>query len=341
MGSGWLTSGSPCPRAAFRIGDDGNLAVRPSQANDALDLIADGDPRRLVSTIVKKLHTSSLTAKLMAKLMGDTFAPSLPRTVNQQTLDKKLTGTVVATRGHQFRGFSLQDPTASQTRNGNAEKSFGVMHMERVVRYRPPSRAKDGGVLATINVPAELQNLFDKTPLRNDEDPKPYWDFLARFAQDIKPSDTIDWLWLKDVVDQSWEIAGFRRIKAALLDAGRRGAVAEIFSPVGKAAGHDVTFYGACDEARKRADEWCDPKSRKQVETRLNKCGLDSDAITAMSFSMQVTALEAVERMLAALEFRRNSTLNEIENRRQRVGAMLRQGSDQIIDVASSSSSSG
>ena len=204
----------------------------------------------------------------------------------------------------------------------------------RVERYRPVARIEHGEALANHDLPTELRSLFQKTPLLSHEDPQPYWALLRLFAQEIKPGDTIEWLWLKDILDQSWEIIRLHLIKAALIDVGKRAAIAEIFAP-----GWDYTgpvFYRARDEALKLADEWFNTKSRSETESRLQKYGLDADSITAVSFSMQASKLEAVERMLAELEFRRNNTLREYEARRERLGRMLRQASDTIINAESS-----
>lgn len=177
-------------------------------------------------------------------------------------------------------------------------------------RFSPARKEIDGEVLTKTNLPAELQRLFAKTPLLHHEDPKLYWELWSRIEQDIQPSDTIAWLFCKDIVDLSWEIVGVRRLKAALLDAGRRGAVAEIFGPVGKfSSSSAVGFQSRWDCARDRSDEWFDPKNKQKVASLLNKYGLDEDSITAMSFSTQVAACEALERIAAALEFRRNNAL--------------------------------
>jgi hypothetical protein len=109
----------------------------------------------------------------------------------------------------------------TERQSGTAGQNTWGMHMGHVAQYRPWPDVKDGEVLGVINLPTELRSIFDQTPLLSHEDPKAYWVLLSRFAQEIRPSDTIEWLWLKDIADQSWEIIGLRHIKAALLDAGR------------------------------------------------------------------------------------------------------------------------
>ena len=55
-------------------------------------------------------------------------------------------------------------------------------------------------------------------------------------------------------------------------------------------------------------------------------------SITATSFDAAVDKLEAIERMLASVEYRRNNALQEIERRRNALGRALRQTSDRIIE---------
>jgi hypothetical protein len=199
--------------------------------------------------------------------------------------------------------------------------------MGQVERYRASIDPRD-----VLDIPAEIKPLFDKTPLLSHEDPQPYWACFRRLIQEVKPSDTIEWLWLKDIADQSWEIIALRRIKAAISDAGKRAAVVEMLGPVGEAAPQDMIIRNAWDQARERADKCFDSKSEKEIESRLTKQGLNADSVSAVSFSRQVGVFEAVERMLAALEFRRNNALREIEQRRERLGRLIRQESDNIID---------
>jgi len=203
-----------------------------------------------------------------------------------------------------------------------------------IERYRRCSRSPQREISANIKVPAELQTLFDKTPLLNLEDPRFYRAFLSRLAQEIRPSDTVEWLWLKDIADQTWQISHYRRIVAALIDVGQREAIAEIFATAGSAS----NVYEK-REARELADKWFDTKTKKEVETALKKYGLDADSIVAVSFSKRSAVLETAERLSAAAEIRRNNTLREIEDRRQRLGHALRQATGKIIEAELSISS--
>src|SRR5262249_53632157 len=78
------------------------------------------------------------------------------------------------------------------------------------------SKQKNGNALA--HVPTEIYNLLGKPPLLASEDPTRYEALLAALAHDVKPNDFIEWLWIKDTADLTWEIIRYRRINAALID---------------------------------------------------------------------------------------------------------------------------
>jgi ABC-type phosphate/phosphonate transport system ATPase subunit len=88
----------------------------------------------------------------------------------------------------------------------------------------------------------------------------------------------------------------------------------------------------ARDEAQRLANEWStDITTREKVDANLKAQGLDADAIMAESFVGAIDKLEALERMMASAERRRNDALREIERRRSAIARALRQSSDQII----------
>ena len=51
---------------------------------------------------------------------------------------------------------------------------------------------------------------------------------LKRFAECVEPRNVMEWLWIKDIVDLSWEIARLRRYRALLIESKRESKNAEI-----------------------------------------------------------------------------------------------------------------
>ena len=87
------------------------------------------------------------------------------------------------------------------------------------------------------------------------------------------------------------------------------------------------------DEANKLANDFIANANTKEKRDKWLKAhGVNAESITATSFDAAVDELEAIERMLASVEYRRNNALHEIERRRNALGRALRQTSDRIIE---------
>ena len=75
-----------------------------------------------------------------------------------------------------------------------------------------------------------------------------------------------------------------------------------------------------------------DPKTKEEVDATVKAQGLDADTLVAESFVAALGPLEAIERMLASAEHRRNNALREIERRRSALGRALHEASNKIIE---------
>jgi hypothetical protein len=72
--------------------------------------------------------------------------------------------------------------------------------------------------LIQSSVPTAISDLLADPPLLSNEDPDQYRALVHEFARAVNPNDVIEWLWLKDVADLTWDILRYRRIKAAYID---------------------------------------------------------------------------------------------------------------------------
>jgi hypothetical protein len=67
-------------------------------------------------------------------------------------------------------------------------------------------------------IPNDIAALFGYAPTLKTEDDEIYWNCMERFVKCVEPQDVIEWLWVKDVVDLSWEILRLRRLKIDLIE---------------------------------------------------------------------------------------------------------------------------
>jgi uncharacterized protein YdcH (DUF465 family) len=154
-------------------------------------------------------------------------------------------------------------------------------------------------------VPPEVQALFGDPPLMRGEDVGLYNKLMAQFTKLIEPTDMIEWWWVKDITDHTWEIRRLRRFKVLFVELRRDGVVEsrEMFATL-------------------RADE-----DAEYVPVPVP----DSEKDSAELFMRLVDQYKSVDKMIASAELRRDRTLREIERRREHLARRVRKASDEII----------
>ena len=65
----------------------------------------------------------------------------------------------------------------------------------------------------TISVPAVLRCFADPSGLLPGEDRQDFEAIRQMMIDDIKPETNLEWLWVFDLVELSWEILRYRRLK--------------------------------------------------------------------------------------------------------------------------------
>jgi hypothetical protein len=60
--------------------------------------------------------------------------------------------------------------------------------------------------------------LFGPAPILKGEDSEAYDALFARISMDVKPTDIIEEIWIRDVADLTWEILRWRKLKIILLE---------------------------------------------------------------------------------------------------------------------------
>src|SRR5262245_18912467 len=171
------------------------------------------------------------------------------------------------------------------------------------------------------SVPPDIKALFGDPPLLSTEDPNLYWEMFDRFAGSVAPKNIIEWLWIKDIVDLSWEILRLRRYRAQHIEHERREKNADI------------------EYAREHADEGdpfaLEPPTPAQIEARRSAPRLDTEADTSnLLMSEYLDTYETVDKLLMAAELRRDRILRELDFRRERISPLLRKTSDELIDAS-------
>jgi hypothetical protein len=156
--------------------------------------------------------------------------------------------------------------------------------------------------------------LFGPPPLIEGEDAAAYDELHARVSSAIRPSDFIEEIFIRDVVDDTWTVFRFRRLQAAFLSN-------EVSDEVFK----QVSFLDELLEVT--------PEEEDRACLITQKSNIDVNKIQATVIARRLDTIERMEHWIAIAEGRRNATLREIERHRAGFARMLRERIDEIEDA--------
>jgi hypothetical protein len=161
-------------------------------------------------------------------------------------------------------------------------------------------------------------------PLFAGEDAAAYDSLLGRLSDVVKPADVIEEMWLRDLVELSWEVTRLRRTKAEFVNSSAHRGLRKLLDPLlGWKQGQDLTAQWATQ----------DPEARKLVESSLAAAGMSMNTVMAQTLAATLGEVERFERLTAAAELRRNAMLREIADYRSVFAARLQRATADIEDA--------
>jgi hypothetical protein len=179
--------------------------------------------------------------------------------------------------------------------------------------------------------PRDLGSLFAHRPLIQGEDEADYDDLLSKVTTAVAPTDVIEAMWVKDIVDLMWESQRLRRLKASLLMVARDKAIDRLSELTdGPLSGIGTGFFSGFGSGKEKGHV----QAMEERERKLMKQGFDVNAIMAQALSDRLGDVERIDRMIASADARRNKTLTEIDRRRDATTRRLRTIADDIMDAA-------
>ena len=180
------------------------------------------------------------------------------------------------------------------------------MTMQSSVRRRGrPSKNPKGASKAEES--QTLERFLGPTPLLHGEDAEGYKVFYDNIRQQIGPHDLIDEIYIRDVVDQTWEIHRLRHIRIGLMRKGQIQAVKQ------------YTDYDASPFLNSTQRDVVRDKMKSSLESALEglqKLGVSLSDINARAFKNESEALFLIDQNITRLEVRRNLIFREIERRK-------------------------
>jgi hypothetical protein len=185
-----------------------------------------------------------------------------------------------------------------------------------IVSAAPATRKASRTAVAAANLEAVLPNaaLFGPPPLLQGEDAAAYDAMLERVAGAVAPADVLEEMWVRDVVDLTWDALRMRRLKAALLTAAAQEGLMAMLVPLLGYSGADAL-----------SNQWAARESGAvlRVDALLAKAGLTRDAVTAQTLAARIDHVERIDRMIMHAEGRRAAALREIDRHRAHVALAL------------------
>ena len=177
-----------------------------------------------------------------------------------------------------------------------------------------------------IKPPKELKKFFDDPPLVGDERREDYENLFATLAMTVKPADAIEWMYLGDVVNLTWEIRRMRRIKAGMIN-----------SSLEKSRTHRLRTAAYLEELSE--DEELTEAEEEEAEEEEEEEGEaeseDPAALLAEAYCYSSNTfgyIDAIDRQTASAEMRRNSALRELAWHSEARARKLDKASREIID---------
>jgi hypothetical protein len=176
----------------------------------------------------------------------------------------------------------------------------------------------NGRALEQFQMPSEFNGFLEQSPLLPGEDLKDYEFVRQMIIDDVAPQTNIEWLWTLDLVELSWEILRYRRLKLKVLDMYREDAIQSILQRLDGANMPPEAECKVLMQTRRNAEEWRnDREAAAEIEGRLARHGFDVLSVTAEVFVQARGLFEMFDSLMQAAQSRRLTLLREINIRRE------------------------
>jgi hypothetical protein len=208
--------------------------------------------------------------------------------------------------------------------------------------------------------PASAERNFSfltRPPLLRSESEREFQQLLNALKDEIQPLGVIEEMYVAEIASIIWEILRLRRCKVTILNAAFPQALRNLlhgsswqqvpdeeeerreldYRDLQLFVGLSETQLAERERDRKVADlakRWFSSKTAKQkVSSILRSSQKDESAIEARAIRNSSTDLDWLEKMLTALEARRDRSLRRITEYRESFADRVRASADHVIDA--------
>jgi hypothetical protein len=171
---------------------------------------------------------------------------------------------------------------------------------------------------SNVAVPAELRVFSEPSCLLPGENRRDFEAIRQMMIDDVRPQTNIEWLWVLDLVELSWEILRYRCLKQRVIAAYRETAIESILLRLDGAGIPTDASEIVRLQSKQNAAQWReDSCAAAEIEKRLEQHGFDATGINAEVFIQAREQFAMFDHMLHAAQRRRIVLLREISIRRE------------------------
>ncbi|MDB5594043.1 MAG: hypothetical protein JWM36_1004 [Hyphomicrobiales bacterium] len=177
----------------------------------------------------------------------------------------------------------------------------------------------------TVVLAPALDSLLGPPALLDGEDLNDYQAFHRRILDVVQPKDIIEELWVRDLVERSWDVNRFRTWKSKILAVCAPEALESLlYLIVTSRLEREILIRG-----------WASGDTAKiqTIKAYLKKAGLGVEAIAGRTFLSHVSEFDTIEKLLLQAERRRDEVLREIGRRRESLARQLDAATTEIDEA--------
>jgi hypothetical protein len=183
-----------------------------------------------------------------------------------------------------------------------------------------------------LSLPAELKAFSEPCDLLPGESRADFEAIRQMMVDDVQPETNIEWLWTLDLVELSWEILRYRRLKQRVLAQHRHSAIKAILRRLDGEGMPGEQFQYLEFQIGRVAAEWRDDANAAvEIEARLGQHGFDDTVLNGEVFYQARGLFAMFDGLMHAAQKRRLVLLREIGIRRELMKRAQR-SSDAVID---------
>jgi hypothetical protein len=174
---------------------------------------------------------------------------------------------------------------------------------------------------------------FGPLPVVSADERAGYEHLFAQTVAHVRPSDPIEEMYTRDIVDLTYELLSYRNCKARALKGAFPRALEDKLAPFmndrhrfGSLAGYGPDGAREPTPVMELVNEWMrgNPQALTRVNELLEVAKLTIEDIRAHTVFLELGTVERFDRLIGTIEMRRNDAIREVERYRSLLAQALR-----------------